>query len=112
MRTVSLPIEILRSRPGLVFWLAALAQAILWTFATTLFYASPPGDVPFVLAAGHALRMGTESGPPLAYWLADFAFSAAGNRAAGLYALSQICVVATYWAVFRLGRATLGPRHA
>ena len=30
----------------------------------------------------------------------------------GVYLLSQICIVATYWAVFQLGRATVGDRHA
>ena len=30
----------------------------------------------------------------------------------GVYILSQICIVATYWAVFQLGRATIGDRHA
>ena len=30
----------------------------------------------------------------------------------GVYLLSQICIVATYWAVFQLGRATVGERHA
>ena len=30
----------------------------------------------------------------------------------GVYALSQICVVATYWCVFALGRAIVGPAHA
>ncbi len=30
----------------------------------------------------------------------------------GVYLLSQLCIVATYWAVFQLGRATIGDRHA
>jgi hypothetical protein len=30
----------------------------------------------------------------------------------GVYVLSQICVVATYWAVFALGRSIVGAQHA
>src|SRR5262249_16253825 len=30
----------------------------------------------------------------------------------GVYLLSQVCVVTTYWAVFELGRATVGVAHA
>ena len=35
-----------------------------------------------------------------------------GGRLIGVYALSQVCVVATYWAVFSLGRAVVGAQHA
>ena len=36
----------------------------------------------------------------------------AGNSLFGVYLLSQICVVVTYWAVFALGRAIVGAQHA
>ena len=49
-------------------------------------------------------------GPPLAYWLAEIAFRIAGLF--GVYVLSQICVVVTYWCVFALGSAIVGPAHA
>ena len=107
---VSLLVEILRSRPRLVFWMAMLAQVTLWTLVPALFYSAPPGDVAEVLARGHGF--GFEHGPPLAYWLAEIAFILAGDNIVGVYVLSQICIVVTYWAVFTLGRATLGDRHA
>jgi 4-amino-4-deoxy-L-arabinose transferase-like glycosyltransferase len=112
MLTVSLPIEILRTRPRLIFWVAALAQAVLWVAVPTLFYSAPPGDVAEVLSVGHAFQFGSELGPPLAHWLAEIALRAAGGHMFGVYVLSQICIVATYWAVFQLGRATIGDRHA
>ena len=110
MLTVSLLVEILRTRPRLIFWFAALSQAVLWTLVPSLFYAAPPGDVPQVLAVGHEFRLGTDLGPPLAYWLAEIAFRLAGLF--GVYLLSQVCVFVTYWAVFRLGSAIVGARHA
>ena len=72
----------------------------------------PPGDVPIVLAVGHEFQLGTYLGPPLAFWLAELAFVLAGNSLFGVYLLSQVCVVVTYWAVFALGRSIVGAQHA
>jgi len=112
MLYVSIFVELLRSRPALAVWLAALAQAMLWTVVPSLFYFGPPGDLAVVVAVGHEFPLGTYLGPPLAFWLAEIVFSFTGNRLFCLYALSQICVVVTYWAVFTLGRALVGPQHA
>jgi hypothetical protein len=110
MHYVSLIIEFLRGRPAVVFWTAALTQAALWTVTPALFYSAPPGDVPLLLAIGHEFVLGSYLGPPLAFWLGEFAFRLAG--AFGLYALAQACVVVAYWAVFKLGCAIVGTRHA
>src|SRR5262245_61402118 len=112
MLYVSIFVELLRSRPALAVWIAALAQAVLWTLVPTLFYFAPPGDLATVVAVGHEFPLGTYLGPPLAFWIAEIAYSFTGNRLFCLYALSQICVVVTYWAVFALGRALVGPQHA
>jgi 4-amino-4-deoxy-L-arabinose transferase-like glycosyltransferase len=110
MHYVSLIVEFLRGRPKVVFWTVALTQAALWTLIPTLFYSTPPGDVPILLAIGHEFVLGSYLGPPLAFWFGEMAYSLAG--AFGLYALAQACIVLTYWAVFTLGRAIVGTRHA
>src|SRR6476661_2606894 len=110
MFRVSLILEMLRARPALMFWVAALAQGTLWTLVPSLFYAAPPGDVPLVLAVGHEWLLGSLYGPPLTYWLAEIAFTLGGIT--GVYLLSQLCVVVTFWAVFTLGRRILGAAHA
>jgi hypothetical protein len=107
---VPLYIEMLRSRPSLVFWPAVLLQAAIWIAVPMLFYSAPPEGLAQLLAIGHELRFDAGVGPPLAYWLAEIAFRAAGLF--GVYALAQLCVVATYWCVFALGRAIAGPTHA
>jgi hypothetical protein len=112
MLYVSILVELLRSRPSLAVWLAALMQALLWLLVPSLFYAAPPGDVPTVLAVGHEFQLGTDLGPPLAFWLAEIAFVLAGRSVVGVYLLSQVCVVVTYWAVFALGRSIVGAQHA
>jgi 4-amino-4-deoxy-L-arabinose transferase-like glycosyltransferase len=111
MFRVSLILEALRARPALMFWVAALAQGALWTLVPSLFYAAPPGDVPLVLAVGNEWVLGSPYGPPLASWLAEIAYTLAGG-VIGIYLLSQLCVVVTYWAVFRLGRRIVGAAHA
>jgi hypothetical protein len=110
MHYVSLIIEFLRGRPAVVFWTAALAQAVLWTLIPALFYSAPPGDVPLVLAIGHEFMLGSYLGPPLAFWLGEIAFRIAGSF--GLYLLAQACIVTAYWAVFTIGRAIVGTKHA
>jgi len=66
--------------------------------------------VPILLSIGHEFVLGSYLGPPLAFWLGEIAFRLAG--AFGVYALAQACIVVTYWAVFTLGRAIVGTRHA
>ena len=112
MLYVSIFVELLRARPALAVWLAALLQAAVWTLVPTLFYWGPPGDVPFVLAVGHEFQLGSYLGPPLAFWLAEVAFDLTGGHVFGVYLLSQICVVVAYWAVFALGRSIVGAQHA
>src|SRR5918912_3176548 len=99
MLYVSLLIELLRSRPELLFWTATLAQAFLWVLVPTLTYSAPPGNVPLVLAAGHEWVAGSRLGPPLANWVAEVAFDLSGRHLFGIYLLSQICVVISFWAV-------------
>ncbi|MEA2985676.1 MAG: hypothetical protein QOD94_1930 [Alphaproteobacteria bacterium] len=111
MLYVSLIFESLRAHPRLTFWSAALSQATLWTLLPTLFYSSPPGELPIVLAVGHEFQLGSDRGPPLAFWLAEIAYRLSGSMA-GVYLLSQACVVATLMGIFALGRSTVGTAQA
>jgi hypothetical protein len=112
MRFTSLVVELIRARPRLVVWIVVLLQAALWLFVPLIFYSSPPGDLATVLAYGREYQVGTDLGPPLAFWLADIAFRAAGNHLIGVYFLSQLCSVATLWFLYLLGRAIVGGQQA
>ena len=112
MRFTSLIIELIRARPRLVVWLVALFQAALWLILAMLLYRSPPGDLATVLAYGREYQVGTYLGPPLAFWLADIAFRAAGNHMFGVYLLAQLCAVATFWTLYQLARAMVGGQQA
>src|ERR1700719_2907465 len=112
MRFTSLIIELIRARPRLVVWLVVLLQAALWLILPMLLYRSPPGDLAMVLAFGREYQVGTDLGPPLAFWLADIAFRAAGNHIFRVYLLAQLCAVATFWTLYLLARAVVGGQQA
>lgn len=112
MLYVSLLVEALRARPVFLFWLAALSQAFVWVLVPAVFYAAPPGDVPLLLAVGREWQFGSLYGPPLAYWMAEAAFTLFGRHVLGVYVLSQACIVLTYWAVYSLARSIVGTAHA
>jgi hypothetical protein len=76
MVSMSLFIELLRTRPRTLFWTMAVLQGALWTLVPALFYAAPPGQLPLVLAIGHEFHVGTEFGPPLAFWVAEIGWPA------------------------------------
>jgi 4-amino-4-deoxy-L-arabinose transferase-like glycosyltransferase len=112
MRFTSLVIELIRARPRLVVWIVILLQAALWLTVPLLFYASPPGDLATVLAYGREYQVGSDLGPPLAFWLADIAYRAAGNHMFGVYLLAQLCSIATFWILYQLARAIVGSQQA
>lgn len=112
MRFASLIIELIRARPRLVFWLVVSAQALLWVLVPVMFYASPPGDIATVLAYGREYQVGSDLGPPLAFWLADIAYRAAGGHIIGVYVLAQLCFIVSFYALFKLARSMVGPQHA
>ena len=112
MRFTSLIIELIRARPRLVVLLVVLLQAAIWLILPLLLYRSPPADLATVLAFGREYRVGTDLGPPLAFWVADIAFRAAGNHMFGVYLLAQLCSVTTFWALFLLARSIVGGQQA
>lgn len=112
MRFTSLIVELVRARPRLVFWVVVLLQAAIWFVLPVLLYDAPPGDMATVLAFGREYQVGSHLGPPLAFWAADIAFRLAGNHLFGIYLLSQICFIVTFWALFALSRAIVGGQQA
>ncbi|MET0968420.1 MAG: glycosyltransferase family 39 protein [Tardiphaga sp.] len=112
MRFTSLIVELIRARPRLVLWIVIVCQALIWLAVPMLLYRGPPGDLATVLAYGREYQVGTDLGPPLAFWLADIAFRLAGNHVFGVYVLAQLCAIATFRAVYHLGRNIVGGPQA
>src|SRR3984957_21230792 len=112
MRFTSLVIELIRARPKLVVWLVIVLQAMLWLLVSLSVYRGPPGDLATVIALGREYRVGTELGPPLAFWLADIAFRAAGDHLFGGYLLAELCSIASFWVLYQLARIVVGSQQA
>jgi hypothetical protein len=112
MRFTSLVIELIRARPRLVVWIVVLLQAAMWLFVALVFYRSPPGNLATLLAFGREYQVGTELGPPLAFWLADIAYRTAGNHMIGVYVLAELCEIATFVSLYHLARAVVGTQQA
>ncbi len=112
MRFTSLVVELIRARPLLVFWLVALFQAAMWLTVSLLLYRGPPGDLATALAFGREYQVGTDLGPPFAFWLADIAYRAAGSHMFGVYLLSQFCFIVAFRVLFELARTIVGSRQA
>lgn len=112
MRFTSLVIELIRARPRLVVWIVVLLQAALWLFVALVFYRSPPGNLATLLAYGREYQVGTDLGPPLAFWLADIAYRAVGGHMFGVYILAELCSIATFITLYHLARAVVGTQQA
>src|SRR5258706_14325178 len=106
MLHVSIFVEGLRSRPQLMFWLAALVQGAIWWLVPSIFYAAPPGELPEVLAVGHEFQLGTDLGPPLAFWLADIIYMILGIG--GGFPLAEAPRGAASWGGVPMGAGALG----
>jgi hypothetical protein len=112
MRFTSLIVELIRARPRLMLWIVVLLQSALWLIVPLAIYRSPPGDLATVLAFGREYQVGTDLGPPLAFWLADIAYRMAGNHMFGVYLLAQLCFIATFQALYLLARTVVGSQQA
>lgn len=112
MRFTSLIVELVRARPKLIIWVAILLQAVLWLVVPMIIYASPPSEVATVLAYGREYQVGSDLGPPLAFWLADIAYRLAGNHVLGIYLLDAALFAITMGTLFKLGSAVIGRQQA
>jgi 4-amino-4-deoxy-L-arabinose transferase-like glycosyltransferase len=86
------------------FWLLAAAHLVIWTALPWLLHRNLPLDVIEALAWGQQWQWGYDKHPPLSAWAAELAAIAGGRSDLALYLLSQICVVAAMWFIWRLGR--------
>ncbi len=111
MHYVSLIVEFLRGRPrgGVLDRRADAGRAVDGRALAVLFVAARR-RADRCSPSGRNFALGSYLGPPLAFWLGEIAFRIAGMF--GVYLLAQACVVVALWAVFALGRAIVGTRHA
>lgn len=90
------------------FILIAALHFVFWTAAPSLGFSSPPLDVIENRFWGNEWLIGTYKHPPLQAWATQISWQFGGVSA--IYAMSQICVIATAAALFLLGRDISNPQ--
>ena len=92
------------------WWWLGLLYFAGWMFLPALLATSLPLDVVEGITWGHAWQWGYYKHPPFSSWVLYGFYAALGNS--GPFVLSQLCVLATLYFVWRLGRALGTPQQA
>ena len=86
-----------------------VCHLVLWTLLPALLQHNAPLDVIEGLAWGQVWQWGYDKHPFLAPWLTQLSSLMSGGQAWSIYLLSQLAVVATFVAVWRLAKQILTP---
>ena len=90
-----------------IFISIALVHAILWVLLPVLLLGNLPLDVIELFAWGHEWQLGYDKHPPLTPWLAEAGYILFGGSKVTSFALSQICIVLTFYCVWKLAKEYL-----
>ncbi len=104
--------ERLLSRPVHAVALLCAAQTLFWTLAPALTHSAPPLDVVEMLVWGREGVVATYKHPNLPGLLLEAVRRLSSGALWPAYALAQICVAASFIAVWLLGRDLLGTGRA
>lgn len=94
------------------FWGFALLHLLIWTALPTLYRFTLPLDAMEGTTWGRQLAWGYDKNPFLNAWLTELGVWIGGQSGWAIYLISQLCIVATFWAVWRLARKFVSPVHA
>ena len=85
-------------------WLISIAvlHLVFWTLTPALLHHNAPLDVVEAIAWGQQWQWGYDHDPYLVGWLAYGLNWLVGHRVWPIYALSQLCILTTFWAIWRL----------
>lgn len=108
----SLPGEHVAERfgsPRQVFWFFSLLHVLLWTLGPALLYQSLPKDTLEGITWGMMWQWGYDKHPPLAAWLSAASTTLFATTGWPVFLAAQLCVLLTFWAMWRLAREFLTP---
>ncbi len=94
------------------FWGFAGIHVIIWTILPIMFRFTLPLDAIEGTTWGRQLAFGYDKNPFLNAWLTELAVWIGGQSGWAIYLLSQLCIVAAFWAIWRLARKFVSPVHA
>ena len=100
------------AQPGGALAVLCAAQGLVWTLAPALTHSAPPLDVVEMLVWGREGVVATYKHPNLPGLLLEAVRRLSFGALWPAYLLAQLCVVASFMAVYLLGRDLLGPGRA
>jgi 4-amino-4-deoxy-L-arabinose transferase-like glycosyltransferase len=92
-----------------IFWAFVAAHVVGWTVVPALVQRCLPFDTIEMAYWGHEWQWGYYKHPPLPAWMAEGCWLLFGSVDWPLYLTAQLCVAASFWAVWRLAREVLPP---
>ena len=95
-----------------LFWVFAALHFFFWLLVCWLTQPNMPLDMVEMLYWGEQWELGYHKHPPLPAWITATAWWLGGNRTIVMYCVSQLTILATFWAVWQLAREGLSPRAA
>ena len=103
---------IARLGPERLFWAFIAAHLLVFTLLPWGLYANLPLDCIEMHSWGQQWEWGYHKHPPLPAWIARGVTVLAGGSPVGMYLAACGCVVVSFWAAWRLGRAMMSPTAA
>jgi hypothetical protein len=101
-----------RDRSIPAFWGLAALFIALWTIVPTLVQPNLPLDSIEMLYWGREWQLGYYKHPPLPAWTAQITATLFGNAQWPIYFVAELAAVASFWAIWKLGREVLSPWRA
>jgi len=95
-----------------LFWAFAALHFVLWLLICFLTQPNMPLDMVEMLYWGEQWELGYHKHPPLPAWITAFGWWLGGGSHLLMYGISQLTILATFWAVWQLAREGLSPRAA
>lgn len=92
-----------------LFWTFLVVHVIVWTAVPAITESNAALDVVEMILWGHEWEWGYYKHPPLPAWIAEASVTLFGPLLWPIHLISQLCVAACFWAVWRLGRELLSP---
>ncbi len=88
-----------------LFYIFLIIHLIIWTLVPTLTNNNLPLDTIEALAWGSNLDWGFNKHPPMSAFLVEFFYQIFGAKDWAYYLLSQICVIITFFIIFKLSES-------
>lgn len=100
-------------QPKRLFYVLCFVHLILWTLAPALWQKNGALDVLEAIAWGGQWQFGYDRDPFLIAWISQIASWFSGHSLWSIYFVSQLCILTSFWAMWRLAREVqLSPIHA